>query len=447
MARDLRDSNIATQQTVAAGERTAHAPEGKSAYGQQGVATGATSRGFGGGIFTSLIKYRDFRYLFMGNVFSSAGQWIQQITLSWLIYDMTGSTMLLGLINGMRALPFLLTGPLGGVVADRVDRRRLMMGTQLVLLVSTLIMGTMVLLNVHQVWHLFVFTVVTAMAWSFNQPVRQAVVPSVVPKHDLQNAIALNSAGFNMSRIVGPALGGLLIAWFGAGGNFFVQAVGYVMVAVMIYQTNLPPTPPAAREQSMVANMAEGGRWVWANPLMRMLMMLALVPVVIALPYSTLMPVFSRDVLGLGPEGLGYMFSAVGVGALTGALTVAGVRVKYRGRMMLTAMILLGVCLVGFSMTRSLPLALFALALTGACQMTYMATNQTVLQMMIPDELRGRVMSIYMLNQGLLPLGAFFAGAMATWLGAPTTVAMMGMSVIGLGLLAALSLPAMRNLE
>src|SRR5262249_46870156 len=146
--------------------------------------------------------------------------------------------------------------------------------------VTTFGMGVLVAFNIHQVWHLFAFTLLTGVAWSFNQPVRQALVASVVPRRDLANAVALNSAGFNLSRVLGPSIGGLLIVWMGAAGNFFVQSVGYLMVTAMIFLTRIPPTPPAARSQSVASNMAEGARWVWGNPLMRMLMMMALVPVV-----------------------------------------------------------------------------------------------------------------------------------------------------------------------
>ncbi|MCX6021968.1 MAG: MFS transporter [Chloroflexi bacterium] len=442
MAGEIQNrSGAASAIAVPPGESGAR-PAGLQDAGRLGESAGVA------GALVSLIKYKDFRYLWLGTVFSSAGQWIQQVTLGWLVYDMTGSTVQLGLINGVRAIPFLLTGPLGGVIADRVDRRQLMMYTQVFLVVTTFLMGVLVALNMHQVWHLFVFTLLTGVAWSFNQPVRQALVANVVPRHDLANAVALNSAGFNMSRILGPSLGGLLILWFGAAGNFFVQSVGYVMVTLMVFLTTIPPgAPAAARQQSVANNMAEGARWVWANPLMRMLMMMALVPVVFALPYAALMPVFAQDVLGIGPGGLGLLLSAVGIGAFTGAMGVASIRVQRRGRLLIGAIIALGLSLIAFSFTRTLPMAIFTLALTGASQMAYMATNQTVLQMMIPDELRGRVMSIYMLNQGLLPLGAFLAGFSAHWIGAPTTVALMGMSCIALGTLAAVSLPAFRNLE
>ena len=176
----------------------------------------------GSAAFSSL-RHRDYRYLFAGTVFMSAGQWIQQVTLGWLLYDMTGSSVLLGVLNGLRTLPFLVSAPAAGVAADRMDRRGLLLITQVLLLITAFVMGFLVVTNRAEVWHLFVFTLITGLAWSFNQPVRQALLPSVVPKGDLMNAVALSAMCFNVTKLFAPTLGGLLIAWFGGGGNFFVQ--------------------------------------------------------------------------------------------------------------------------------------------------------------------------------------------------------------------------------
>ena len=164
----------------------------------------------------SSLRHTDFRYLCSGTFMMSAGQWIQQVTLGWLVYDLTGNSMLLGSLNGLRALPFLVTGPMAGVAADRMDRKRLLLRTQWVLIVTAVLMGALVASGLLQVWHVFVFTLITGIAWTFTEPVRQSMIPSLVPKEDLANAIALNSGGFNLMKIIGPALGGLMIALFGA---------------------------------------------------------------------------------------------------------------------------------------------------------------------------------------------------------------------------------------
>jgi MFS family permease len=397
----------------------------------------------------SSLRHLDFRYLCAGTFMMSAGQWIQQVTLGWLVYELTGSSILLGILNGLRALPFLVTGPMAGVAADRMDRKKLLLRTQWVLIVTALIMGAMVASGLLQVWHVFLFTLITGVAWTFSEPVRQSMIPSVVPKADLANAIALNSGGFNLMKIIGPAAGGAMIAFFGAAGNFFVQAVAYVGVLVMLYLMHVPPTPPEARRSSALANLKEGFAYVWSTPAVLALMTLAYVPRIFAVPYQTLMPVFQKDVLGVGPEGLGLLMAAPGAGAVLAVLMLASVgsRLKRQGLFLVGSIILLGLFLVLFSQITSFPLALLALVAAGVFQMLFLASTNTMLMLIVPDELRGRVMSLYMLDRGLMPAGALFAGITAHFIGAPLTVAAMGTIVIILALVVAWLVPAIRTLD
>src|SRR6185503_284485 len=277
----------------------------------------------------------------------SAGQWIQQVTLGWLIYDLTGNSMLLGALNGVRALPFLVTGPMAGVAADRMDRKKLLLRTQWVLIVTAVLMGALVASGLLHVSHIFVFTLITGIAWTFTEPVRQSMIPSIVPKDELPNAIALNSGGFNLMKVVGPALGGAMIALFGPSGNFFVQAIAYVGVLFMIYWMNVPPTSAQTRQASALANLKEGFAYVWSTPAVLALMILAYVPRVFAVPYQTLMPVFQKDVLKIGPEGLGMRMAAPGVGALLAVLILASVvnRLRRQGLFLVGSIIILGLFL------------------------------------------------------------------------------------------------------
>jgi MFS family permease len=396
----------------------------------------------------SPLRYLDYRYLWAGTVLMSAGQWIQQVTLGWLLYDLTGSSILLGMLNGVRALPFLVAGPIAGVAADRMDRKRLLLRTQYFLVATALAMGVLVVSGDLKPWHLFVFTLLTGMAWAFNEPVRQSLVPGVVPKSELMSAVALNSMGFNINKVLGPALGGVLIAGFGASGNFFVQAVAYAGVLYMIYRMQVPPTPDEARHSSALANLKEGLAYVWSNPTVLALMMAAYVPRVFAVPYQTLMPVFQKDVLGVGPEGLGLLMAAPGAGAVLSVLMLSSSAhgVKRKGLLLLWSLVFLGSFLILFSRIKSFPIALLVLVGVGACQITFMATTNTLLQMLTPDALRGRVMSLYMLDRGLMPAGALMAGVSAHVVGAPTTVAVMGGVVIVLALLVAWRVPVMRRL-
>jgi len=398
--------------------------------------------------FTSL-RHLDYRYLWTGTLMMGAGQWIQQVTLGWLLYDLTGSSVLLGALNGLRALPFLVTGPMAGVAADRMDRRRLMLRTQYVLIATALLMGGLVASGLLEVWHIFVFTLITGVAWSFSEPVRQSLIPSVVPKKDLVNAIALNSGGFNLMKVIGPALGGVLIALFGAAGNFFVQGTAYVGVLTMIYLLHVPPTPEKARRSSALANLKEGFRYVWSTPAVLALMTLAYVPRIFAVPYQTLMPIFQKDVLRVGPEGLGMLMAAPGVGAVLAVLVLASAasRVRRQGLLLVGSIVVLGIFLISFSRATSFPVALVLLVVVGACQMIFLASTNTMLMLIVPDELRGRVMSLYMLDRGLMPAGALFAGVTAHFIGAPSTVTAMGTILILLTLVVAWRVPAIRALE
>jgi predicted MFS family arabinose efflux permease len=379
----------------------------------------------------------------------AGGQWIQQLTLGWLLYDMTGSAVLLGALNGLRAVPFLIAGPMAGVAADRMDRRRLLLATQPVLVITSLVMGALVVGGRAEVSHLFLFTLVSAMAWSFNQPVRQSLVPNLVPKQHLMNAVALDQSGFNVMKVLGPTLAGLLIAWFGAGGNFFVQGVAYAGVLATIYLMHVPPPPTEARQSSARENLSEGFAFVWRNRLIMTIMVVSLVPQIFAMPYIALMPVFQKDVLMVGPEGLGLLFAAPGVGAVPTMLLLASVahRIRRSGLLLLVSLLCLGLCLILFSRTTSLPVALLILTAVGACQLTYLAAASTMLQTLVPDALRGRVTSLYMLDRGLSPIGALLAGLSAELLGAPTTLAMMGGLVILLVTTVVLRVPSLRELR
>jgi MFS transporter, DHA1 family, staphyloferrin A biosynthesis exporter len=379
----------------------------------------------------------------------SAGQWIQQVALGWLVYEITGSSVMLGVLNGLRALPFLVTGPMAGVAADRMDRRQLMLRTQHVLIATAFLMAGLVASGWLQVWHIFVFTLITGVGWSFSEPVRQSLIPTVVPKAELVNAIALNSAGFNLMKVVGPALGGVMIALFGAAGNFLVQGAAYVVVLLMIQSMSVAPTPAQARRSSALASLKEGFAYVRSTPTVLALMILAYVPRVFAVPYQTLMPVFQKDVLHVGPEGLGMLIAAPGLGAVLAVLTLASIsnRMKRQGLMLVGSTIMLGLSLILFSRTTSFLFALLVLVIAGAFQMVFLASTSTMLQLIVPDELRGRVMSLYMLDRGLMPAGALFAGVVAHLVGAPLAVTSMGVIVVLLTLIVAWRVPHIRTLE
>ncbi|HLG10181.1 MAG TPA: MFS transporter, partial [Dehalococcoidia bacterium] len=334
-------------------------------------------------MFRSL-KYRDYRLLWISTLFTSAGQWFQQITVGWLVYQMTGSAFLLGAINGFRALPLLLLAPFGGVAADRVERKFLLQSTSVLAFVASAILTVIIFVGELKLWHLFAFTLITGVVWAFNNPVRQSIVPNLVPKHDLMNALALNSAGFNITRILGPALAGVILGLLGSWENFGLQTLAYVGVLLMV----LPMTIPATNRANTVSvreNLSEGMKYVWTHKTLRTQLILAFVPTILAFPYMALMPIFAKEVLGRGEGGYGMMGSAIGVGAVLGTLGLASLtNVKRRGMVVLVSIFVLGASLMAFALSRSFELSLVILALTGASQMIYLTTNQTILQLTVP---------------------------------------------------------------
>ena len=393
-----------------------------------------------------VLKYPNYRLIWTGSLFSSSGLWIQQVSVGWLTYELTGSAFLLGAVNGFRAVPLLFLAPLGGVAADRFDQRRLMLATQLFMMTVTAIFATICFTGHAAVWNIILFVLLSGVAWALNMPVRQSVIPNTVPKPALVSAIALNSVGFNITRVIGPSLGGVLIATIGVAENFYIQALAYVGVSAMVYQLNLPKVDRARRDTSVWRNLLEGLAYLGKHPTLRSQMALALIPVVVALPYVSLMPIFAKDVLGVGAEGYGLMLSAPGIGAIGVTFTIASLgNIRRKGIVLFAALSALGACLILFSLSRSFPLSLLLLAFAGGFQMMYMTTNQTLVQLTTPDEFRGRVMGIYMLNQGLQPLGSLIAGTLAAILTAPVAVLLMGGFCLVLTVTAFVLLPSMRD--
>lgn len=378
-------------------------------------------------VFCSL-RHHNFRYLWFSTLFSSAGNWIQHVTLGWLTYDLTGSAFLVGSLHGVRSLPFMAVGPVGGVVADRIDRCKLLLGTHLFLAVLALGFAMLVVSGYLQVWHVFAFTFLSGCGFSFSNPIRQALVAETVPRDDLMNAISLHSVAWNFNRVLGPALGGMLIVFFGAGTNFFIQAICYVGVFIMVLPIQLHHTRAAVPLETPVASLVAGVRYVVKDETILALILLALVPSLFVMPFTSgLMPVFAEEVLHAGPNGLGVLLASFGLGAMSGTLALASLGTIHRkGRVLFVTAIMAGVGMVLFSQTRWLPLSVLSLTVVGAAHMIYRVTTNTILQTITPNEYRGRVMSIYLLDHALVPLGSFLAGSLAELFGSPKAILIGG---------------------
>jgi MFS family permease len=382
-------------------------------------------------------------------VFTSAGMWMEQVALNWLVYDLTGSAVQLGILNGFRALPSLVTGLFGGVAADRVDRKRLMIVTQWLLLALYLALGLIIVAGMVQVWHLMVFTLASGVVWTFNQPVRQAILPNLVPPEDRVNAIALQSAAFNVTRVMGPAAGGILIALAGAGGAILAEAATWVGVLVATYMMRVPPNPPrTAQASSMWRDLSDGISYIARTPDVRALILMAMLPFVVIMPYMTLLTVFAKDIFHMDAAGLGVLMSVSGIGALAATLAVASLgSYRGKGKLLIGSAFAMSFALIGFALSSWLPLAYVMLILVSAASMGYMALSNTMLNLIIPNELRGRVMSVYMLDRGLMPLGSLFAGAVAAAWSAPAALALMGIAGLAISVMFVTCFPVIRRLD
>ena len=367
----------------------------------------------------SAFKYPNYRLLWISTLISSGGNWVQQITIGWLAFAITGDALLTGTVAGLRGLPFLIAGPISGVLSDRMDRRKLMLITQLYLALLGLIFASLVagLLGMTvTVWHLYIFTFMFGAGWAMNNPTRQTLVANSVPREEMMGAIAMNSAAFQITRIIGPTIGGVLIATVGPATNFFIQAGAFVGVFLLVLPLRIPQENfSVSQGQSFMTNFKEGVIYSIKTPLILALILIGMIPSLFLMSFiNGLMPVFASEVLENPDKGLGYLLSAYGLGALIGTISVASLgNVQHKGIMLLVAAIGSGLAMIGFSFTSSMGFAMIALVGVGSTQMFYMATNNTLIQTTVPDTLRGRVLSLFMLDFALVSVGAIMAGAIA----------------------------------
>ena len=392
------------------------------------------------------LRHRNFQLFFSGQIISLIGTWMQNVAQSWLVYRLTGSSLLLGAVSFSNQIPVFLLAPLGGIVADRYKRQRVVIATQTASMLLAFILAGLTLTGVVQIWHIFVLSAGLGIVNAFDIPARQAFIVEMVAKEDMINAIALNSSMFNGARVVGPAIAGLLVASIGEGWCFFANAVSYIAVIIGLILMRVPDRPPVAREESMLENVLEGFRWVKQTaPIRALLLLLGLVSFV-GMPYAVLMPIFADKILHGGARGLGILMACSGVGALIGALSLAFKEgVKGLGTWVLFSSAGFGVSLILFALSRWFWVSALLLLPVGYTIMVQMASSNTLIQSMVPDRLRGRVMSVYsMMFMGMAPLGALGAGVVAEHLGAPTGVAVGGVLCIIGSIIFGYHLPKLR---
>lgn len=398
-------------------------------------------------MFNSL-KNRSFRWYWFGMMGSFAAMQMQVLAQGWLVYDMTGSALALGIVSAGWGLPVLVFSLLGGAVADRVDKRNLLMITQGTIGAITLVVAVLVASGTVELWHLMASSVATGVVFAFNMPARQAIIPELVEEDALMNGIALNSAAMNVMRIGAPALGGVLIGVVGVGAVYFLTVASYVFVVGSLLMVQTSGRRVCGGETSLGRSMLDGLSYTRSNHILGVLMAMALVPIIFAMPYQMLMPAFAVDVLHEGAQGLGLLMAAMGAGALLGSLFIASLgNYQRKGMLLVIAALVFGVALLGLSFAQSLWLSLLILLITGAGGTSYMALNNTLLQTNVAHELRGRVMSIYMMTWGLTPLGALPAGAIAEEIGVSFALGIGGATMAVLTAVFAFRFPKLRSLE
>ncbi len=392
------------------------------------------------------LEHRNFQLFFSGQLISLIGTWMQSVAEAWLVYRMTGSSLLLGLVGFASQFPVFLIAPLGGIVADRNNRHRVVIATQVASMIPALILAALTLAGVVQVWHVFVLAALLGVVNAFDIPGRQSFLVDMVGKESLMNAIALNSSMFNAARIIGPAIAGILVAKIGEGWCFFANGISYIAVIAGLLMMRVPRPNYIAPSASPLAHIIEGFRFAWHARLIRALLLLLALVSLVAMPYTVLMPIFADRILHSGARGLGILMGATGVGALVGALTLAARSgVKGLGRWVAFSCAGFGISLVLFSFSRVFWLSAALLLPVGFCMMLQMSSSNTLIQVMVPDHLRGRMMAVYsMMFMGLAPFGALLGGALADRLGAPLTVAMGAVAALGGAALFARHLPKVR---
>jgi MFS family permease len=398
---------------------------------------------------TRALRHRNFRLFFGGQSISLIGTWMQRVAVAWLVYRLTGSAFMLGVVGFAGQIPLFVLAPVAGVLADRWNRHRILLFTQTLAMVQAFVFSFLVLAHRIRIWQVIVLAVVLGIINAFDVPTRQSfVIEMVEEKKDLGNAIALNSSMFNLARLVGPSLAGILIAALGEGICFFVNGISYLAVVVSLLMMRLGKTTAASRRTNAAQALVEGFRYAAGfAPIRAILLMLALISLT-GLPYIVLMPVFAKDVLQGGPGTLGFLMGCAGMGALAGALYLAARKsVLGLGKLIPIAASLLGGGLVAFSFSRSYYLSLVLMVLTGFGQIVHMATGNTLLQTLVDDDKRGRIMSLYaMAFGGMMPLGSLLAGVLAGWIGAPWTVFCGGAACLIGAALFARSLPKLREM-
>jgi len=382
------------------------------------------------------LRIRDYRLLWLGQLDTSLGQWMDNISRGYLIYHITNSPLQLGLAAAIRGIPLFLFGIVAGALADRSGRKTQLIVAQVTNAVLNLILATLVLTNRVQPWHVYVTAFLAGTVQAFQNPARQTLVSDIAGPRHLINALALNSMALNSSRAVGPAFAGLLIATIGVHGSYYVQAVMFLLATMWTIQMRIPErSPESARvaRESLFQSIKAGFAYVRSNSNIRTQLILALGPLTLGMPFINMMPIFARDVLHGGAQLQGFLLSAFGIGSLLGALVVASIRRRHAHALpAVIGAVVFSISVFFFGLSHWVWLSLACASISGIFMTTYQTQDQALLQLSAPRHIRGRVMSFYLTNRATVPIGTLLAGALAHYFGGPAAVCIMSLSALGL---------------
>lgn len=395
------------------------------------------------------LRYRNFLLLWIGMTVSMSGRWVLITAQQLLVYELTGSAFLLGIVGFCSALPTFFLSPVGGALADRADRRKLLMFTQCSMMVLVLVMATLATTGLIRIWHILLIAILTGAAMAIDMPTRQALIPELVNKEDLTNAIALNSSVFHGTRIWGPAIAGILIGPIGTGGCFYLTAASYAGIIGALLLMKIPPRTSQTAETTVWRNIADGFGYIRTSSIVLVLVTMVAVSSIFGTAQRSLMVIFAEDVLKVGSAGLGLLMGSSAIGAVVAALLIASLGdFRYKGRMLLVGALMQGLALLLFSQSKSMALSLGALLFSGAGETAYLAMSNNILLVLAPQDMRGRVMSAFTLtSQGLTPLAALQGGALANSFGAPLAIGSGGAVCALSALIIALGAPALRRFK
>ncbi len=372
-----------------------------------------------------------FRRFWLAITLALTGLWVRITVQGYLVYDMTSDKFLLGLVGFLSALPVLILSPIVGVVVDRFDRRKVLFATQAFMASTLFTLATLDALGVLAVSHILIIATLAGAASAFDWPARLSLVPNIVSRNELQSAVAFNSASFNGARIAGPAIGGFLIGIIGTAACFYLSAFAFLPSMVVLMTLTIDRAIPSVTPESPMQNLLSGYRYIWTYPTLRNLLSVDLVPVMFGMSFFALLPALSRDVYNEGSKGLGLLYSADGAGALAGVIAVATLtRLRRRGKLVLIFVTLFAIFEIAFALAPNLWIGMLLIFALGATSALYGTLADTLIQTIINDQYRGRVMAVYSTFWGLTPIGYLQAGIVASIWGTQTAIFVNGCIVL-----------------